>query len=443
MTMYDIILKKKRGDALCDEEIAFWIEGVTNGSIPAYQTSALLMAICFQGLSPHETAVLTDCMMHSGDIADLSAVEGWTVDKHSTGGVGDKTTLVVAPLAAACGLKVAKMSGRGLGHTGGTIDKLESIEGFRTALSPEEFSEVVRDHGLCVVAQSGNLAPADKILYALRDVTGTVDNLSLIASSIMSKKLAGGAKALCLDVKRGSGAFMKTPEDAVALAQAMVDIGVRHGRRVHALITDMDRPLGYTIGNAMEVQEAIDTLQGHGPADLTALSVAIVTTLLVMTDHGDAAACRAIVEETLASGKALKKLRDMVAAQGGDASVIDHPKRLPKAACCCGVIAQHDGYIARMNTEEIGQACTLLGAGRQTAEDIIDMSAGICLHKKTGDFVKCGETIAVLYSNDSSLLSPAAERLMSSITWQDTAPTPTPLITAVVTNDNVTYLEYV
>ncbi len=440
MTMYDIILKKKRGDVLSDEDIAFWINGVTAHRIPDYQTSALLMAICFQGLSPHETAVLTDCMMHSGDTADLSAIEGWTVDKHSTGGVGDKTTLVVAPLAAACGLKVAKMSGRGLGHTGGTVDKLESIDGFRTALSPAEFADVVNRHGLCVVAQSGNFAPADKILYALRDVTGTVENLSLIASSIMSKKLAGGAKALCLDVKYGSGAFMKTLDDAVALAKAMVDIGTRHGRRVNALITDMDRPLGYTIGNAMEVQEAIDTLEGHGPADLTALSLAIVTQLLVMTDHGDESTCRAMAEKALASGKALTKLRDMIKAQGGDPTVIDHPERLPKASCCCGVIAQRDGYIAHMDTEEIGQVCTLLGAGRQTAEDTIDMSAGICLHKKTGDFVKCGDTIAALYSSDGALFSPAVDRLMSSITWQDTAPAPLPLIAAVITNDGVTYI---
>lgn len=440
MTMYDLIMKKKRGGTLTDEEIAFWIDGVTNGSIPAYQTSALLMAICFQGLSPHETAVLTDCMMHSGDTADLSAIAGWTVDKHSTGGVGDKTTLVVAPLAAACGLKVAKMSGRGLGHTGGTVDKLESIDGFRTILSPTDFTDIVNTHGLCVIAQSGDLAPADKILYSLRDVTGTVDNLSLIASSIMSKKLAGGAKALCLDVKVGSGAFMKTTDEAIALAKAMVDIGVRHGRRVQALITDMDRPLGYTIGNAMEVQEAIDTLEGHGPADLTELSLAIVTTLLTMTDHGDEVVCRRIAEDALASGKALEKLRDMIAAQGGDATVIDHPKRLPKASCCCGLIAQRDGYIAHMNTEEIGQACTLLGAGRQTAEDTIDMSAGICLLKKTGDFVKKGEAIATLYSSNGALLSPAVTRLADSLTWQDTAPAPVPLITAVVTAEGVTYL---
>ncbi len=436
MRMIDIINKKKNGEVLFDEEIAFWIKGVTDKTIPDYQTSALLMAICFRDLTPHETAVLTECMMQSGEVADLSDLGELTVDKHSTGGVGDKTTLVVAPLAAACGLTVAKMSGRGLGHTGGTVDKLESIPGFRTTLNKDEFVDTVKAHGLCVIAQSGNIAPADKELYALRDVTGTVNNIALIASSIMSKKLAGGAKAICLDVKCGSGAFMKDAYQAIELANAMVAIGTHHGRQVEALITDMDRPLGYAVGNAIEVREAVDTLRGSGPEDLTKLSLAIVTRLLVMTGHGDEIRCRAAAEEALTSGKALQKLKDMVAAQGGDVSFIDHPEKFPEAPFSLDVTAPTNGYIIATDTEAIGNACTMLGAGRAKKSDTIDMGAGMRLFKKTGDAVKEGDVIATLYASDKSLLLPAAKRLMQSIVIGDDQ-LHTPLIIAKVTKDGV------
>ena len=437
MTMYDIILKKKRGDALTDEEIRYWIRGVTDGSVKDYHSAALLMAICFQGLDERETATLTDAMMHSGDVADLSAIDGFTVDKHSTGGVGDKTTLVVAPLAAACGLKVAKMSGRGLGHTGGTIDKLESINGFCTTLSAEHFTQCVKEHGLCVIAQSGEIAPADKALYALRDVTGTVDDLSLIASSIMSKKLAGGAKAMVLDVKAGSGAFMKTTEDAVALAKAMVDIGTRNGREVTALITDMDRPLGFAVGNAMEVREAIHTLKGNGPADLTELSLTIVTRMLVMAEHGDSNTCRKEAETALASGAALEKLRAMITAQGGDGTVIDHPDTLPLAPYSLTVNAPKSGFIVKTDTEAVGRVCTLLGAGRAKKEDAIDMGAGLLLHKKTGDAVSQGDVLAVLYSSDTQRLCAAQDAFLNAVTIGEQEPARNDLILATVTSNDL------
>ena len=437
MTMYDIILKKKRGDALTDEEIRYWIQGVTDGSVKDYHSAALLMAICFQGLDERETATLTDAMMHSGDVADLSEIDGFTVDKHSTGGVGDKTTLVVAPLAAACGLKVAKMSGRGLGHTGGTIDKLESINGFQTTLSAERFTQCVKEHGLCVIAQSGDIAPADKALYALRDVTGTVDNLSLIASSIMSKKLASGAKALVLDVKAGSGAFMKTTEDAVALAKAMVDIGTRHGREVTALITDMDRPLGFAVGNALEVREAIDTLKGNGPADLTELSLTIVTQMLVMAGHGNAATCRKKAETALASGAALKKLREMITAQGGDGTVTDRPDELPIAPYSLVVNAPKSGFITKIDTEAVGRVCTLLGAGRARKEDAIDMGAGLLLYKKTGDSVPEGDVLAVLYSSDKKRLDTAHDAFLSAVAIGDQEATCNDLILATITANDL------
>lgn len=433
MTMYDIILKKKRGEVLSDEEIRYWINGVVDKSIADYHSAALLMAICFQGLDKHETAVLTDAMMHSGDVADLSEIDGFTVDKHSTGGVGDKTTLVVAPLAAACGLKVAKMSGRGLGHTGGTIDKLESINGFQTTLSKERFTQIVKEHGLCVIAQSGDIAPADKALYALRDVTGTVDNLSLIASSIMSKKLASGAKALVLDVKAGSGAFMKTVDEAKALAKAMVDIGTRHGRNVRALITDMDRPLGYAVGNAIEVREAIETLKGNGPADLTELSLTIVTAMLQMARHDDEPTCRKEAEDALTNGAALEKLRAMIRAQGGDSAVIDDPSLLPLAPCSLTVNAPKSGFIAKTDTEAVGRVCTLLGAGRAQKEDAIDMGAGLLLHKKTGDAVQKDEPIATLYTSRKDMLKEAGDAFADAVLVKPDAPAALPLISSVVT----------
>ncbi|MBQ3094116.1 MAG: thymidine phosphorylase [Clostridia bacterium] len=439
MRMVDLILKKKSGDALTDDELHFWVQGVTDKSIPLYQTSALLMAICFQGLSPHETAVLTEEMLKSGEEADLSAIDGVTVDKHSTGGVGDKTTLVVAPLAAACGLTVAKMSGRGLGHTGGTVDKLESIPGFQTVLEKDRFVDIVKEHGLCVIAQSGNIAPADKELYALRDVTGTVDNVSLIASSIMSKKLASGASTLCLDVKVGSGAFMTTVDDAVALAKAMVDIGTHHGRSVSALITDMDRPLGLAVGNALEVKEAIETLKGHGPDDLTALSLSIVATLLQTTSGSDYDTCFATAKAKLDSGEALEKLRAMIGAQGGDPAVVDDPSLLPDAAYSRVLTADKDGYITAMDTQSIGTTCTVLGAGRAKVGDVIDMGAGMVFYKKTGDAVKAGDAIATLYTNDEARLADALVSAKQSITIGDTPPAPRPLIFASVDKNGVRY----
>ncbi len=437
MTMYDIILKKKRGEALTDDEIRYWIQGVTDGSVKDYHSAALLMAICFQGLDERETATLTEAMMLSGDVADLSEIDGFTVDKHSTGGVGDKTTLVVAPLAAACGLKVAKMSGRGLGHTGGTIDKLESIDGFQTTLSAERFTQCVKEHGLCVIAQSGDIAPADKALYALRDVTGTVDNLSLIASSVMSKKLASGAKALVLDVKAGSGAFIKTAQDATALAKAMVAIGTRHGRNVTALITDMDRPLGSAVGNALEVREAIDTLKGLGPADLTELSLSIVTQMLVMAGRGNTDTCRTEAETALTSGAALEKFRVMITAQGGDGTVVDDPDRLPIAPHRLVVNAPKSGIIVKTDTEAVGRVCTLLGAGRAKKEDTIDMGAGLLLHKKTGEPVCEGETLAVLYSSDEKRLVTAQTAFMEAITIGEHTPAPSNLILATVTANDL------
>lgn len=435
MQMYDLIMKKKRGDVLCDDEIAFWINGVTDHTIPDYQHAALLMAICFRGLNEHETAVLTEHMMHSGDMVDLGDIDGIPVDKHSTGGVGDKTTLVVAPLAAACGLKVAKMSGRGLGHTGGTIDKLESIPGFCTTLSPARFHEIVSEHGLCVIAQSGDIAPADKALYALRDVTATVDNVSLIASSVMSKKLAGGAKVLCLDVKVGSGAFMKTPDDATALAEMMVAIGAHHGRRVEALITDMDRPLGAAVGNALEVREAIDTLNGNGPEDLKELSLTIVTTLLVAAQKGTQEACRAMAEEALYSGKAKQKFIDMIRAQGGNAAVVDDPSLLPTAPYHESVTAKRDGFIVKTDTEAIGRVCTILGAGRAAKDDDIDMSAGLLLHKKTGDAVRAGEPLVTLYASDQALFPAAKDAFEQAVTIGDAAPAAVPLIYNHITSE--------
>ncbi|MBE6762780.1 MAG: thymidine phosphorylase [Ruminococcaceae bacterium] len=437
MTMVDIILKKKRGEALTDDELRFWINGVVDRSVSDYHSAALLMAICFQGLSEHETATLTEAMMRSGDVADLSDIDGFTVDKHSTGGVGDKTTLVVAPLAAACGLKVAKMSGRGLGHTGGTIDKLESIDGFQTTLSAQRFTQIVKEHGLCVIAQSGDIAPADKALYALRDVTGTVDNLSLIASSIMSKKLASGAKALVLDVKAGSGAFMKTAEDAIALAKAMVDIGTRHGREVTALITDMDRPLGFAVGNALEVREAINTLKGNGPADLTELSLSIVTAMLTMAGHGSEADCRKEAETALSSGNALKKLRAMIRAQGGDDAVIDNDDLLCPAPYSLAVTAPENGYIVKTDTEAIGRVCTLLGAGRTKKDDPIDMGAGLILHKKTGDAVCAGETLAVLYASEEHLLTVARDAFLSAVRIGVQSPSTPPIILKTVTAKDI------
>ena len=437
MRMYDIIMNKRNGGVLSDEEIAFFIDGYTNGHIPDYQASALLMAIWFNGMNEHETAVLTDCMARSGDMVDLSAIPGIKVDKHSTGGVGDKTTLVIAPIVAACGVPVAKMSGRGLGHTGGTIDKLESIPGFRVSVEREQFFQIVRDAGLSVIGQTGNIAPADKKLYALRDVTATVDSLPLIASSIMSKKLAAGSNAIVLDVKTGSGAFMKTLDDSIGLAQAMVSIGERNGRRTIALITDMDLPLGHAIGNSLEVAESVATLKGHGPADLTEVCLQLAANMLYLADKGTLDECRRLAGDALSSGAALEKLRAMVIAQGGDVSVIDDTSKFPQAPVTYEVKSPSDGYITHMETEKCGIASVALGAGRKSKEDDIDMSAGVVLVKKTGDKVTRGETIARLYTAKQSALPEAERLLLDAITFSDKQPAPEKLILARVSKDSV------
>ena len=422
MRMYDIILKKRANLPLTDEEIRFVIDGYVKGEIPDYQVSALLMTIVFNGMNARELGTLTLAMAQSGNMVDLSDIDGITVDKHSTGGVGDKTTLIIAPLVAACGGKVAKMSGRGLGHTGGTIDKMESIPNLKVSLEQDAFINQVNKIGLAVIGQSEGLAPADKKLYALRDVTGTVDSIPLIASSVMSKKLASGAQAILLDVKVGSGAFMKNIEDARALAKAMVDIGKENGRSVKAVLTDMDRPLGHDIGNALEIREVIDTLKGHGPEDLTHECIIMAAHMLVLSHMCDYETALNRVQQALDSGVALERLRLMVDAQGGDSRVIDDEIILTIGQFTYDVIAPQDGYIIHMNTEQCGIASVMLGAGRTVKDGPIDYSAGILMHKKTGDSVTVGECIATLYASDESLLSNAAKTYLEAITFGETAP---------------------
>lgn len=420
--MYDIILKKRANLPLTDEEICFVIDGYVKGEIPDYQVSALLMTIVFNGMNARELGTLTLAMAQSGNMVDLSNIDGITVDKHSTGGVGDKTTLIIAPLVAACGGKVAKMSGRGLGHTGGTIDKMESIPNLKVSLEQDAFINQVNKIGLAVIGQSEGLAPADKKLYALRDVTGTVDSIPLIASSVMSKKLASGAQAILLDVKVGSGAFMKNIEDASELAKAMVDIGKENGRSVKAILTDMDRPLGHAIGNALEIREVIDTLKGHGPEDLTHECIIMAAHMLVLSHMCDYETALNRVQQALDSGVALERLRLMVDAQGGDSRVIDDESILTIGQFTYDVIAPQDGYITHMNTEQCGIASVMLGAGRTVKDGPIDYSAGILMHKKTGDSVTVGECIATLYASDESLLSNAAKTYLEAITFGETAP---------------------
>lgn len=440
MRMYDIIAKKRDGGVLTPGEIAYFVKGYTDGSIPDYQASALLMAIYLRGMTAEETAQLTAEMAHSGDTVDLSAIEGVKADKHSTGGVGDKTTLIVAPIVAACGVRMAKMSGRGLGHTGGTLDKLESIPGCSVALTQEAFFKQVNEIGLAVIGQTGNLAPADKKMYALRDVTATVSCVPLIASSIMSKKLASGADCILLDVKTGSGAFMKTLDDSIALAKAMVEIGEHNGRRTAALITDMDTPLGHNIGNSLEVAEAVETLRGEGPADLTEVCLALAANLLWLAGKGELDDCRAIARQALQSGAALQKLRQMAAAQGGDAAAIDDPAKLPAAAHTYDVVSERDGWISATDTEGIGVAAVLLGAGRETKESALDLSAGIRLLKKTGDRVQKGDVLATLCANDAARFAAAEEKLCAALTFSDAQPAPQKLVLARVDKDGVTRL---
>ena len=437
MRMYDVIEKKRDGHELTDEEIDFFVSGYTAGEIPDYQAAALCMAIFYKGMTARETARLTLDMAHSGDMVDLSGIQGIKVDKHSTGGVGDKTTLIVAPIVASCGVRVAKMSGRGLGHTGGTIDKLESIPGFVTGVERERFFEIVNTVGAAVVGQTGNLDPADKKLYALRDVTATVDSLPLIASSIMSKKIAAGADRILLDVKCGSGAFMKTAEAAIELASAMVEIGEQVGRTTAALVTNMDRPLGHGIGNAIEVQEACATLRGEGPDDLTTVCVELAAGMLELAGKGSLEECRALARTQIANGEGLAKLAQMVEAQGGDASYVTDPSRFVPAAFAREVRAAEDGWVAGMDTERCGIASVALGAGRATKEDSIDYAAGIVLAKKPGDAVRTGDVLATLYASDESRLDEGEKILRESYRFSAEEPAGEPLFYARVSRDGV------
>ena len=409
MRMYDLITKKKRGEPLATSEIRAMVEGVTKGEIPDYQMAAMLMAICFRSMTEEEMRGLTLAMAASGDEVDLSAFGSSTVDKHSTGGVGDKTTLIACPVVAAAGGRIAKMSGRGLGHTGGTVDKLESIPGFQTTLSREDFFAVIEKTGLSLIGQSGELAPADKKLYALRDVTATVDSIPLIAASIMSKKLAAGSAAIVLDVKTGSGAFMKTLDDALALARAMVAIGEGAGRKTSAVITDMDVPLGFAVGNALEVAEAMEVLQGRGPADLREVSLALAADMLRLIGRGDFAECQRLAEKAVEDGSAFR--------------------------------AERSGYITHMDAETIGRAACMLGAGRETKESVIDHAAGIRILKKTGEAVEAGEAIAELHANAENLLAPAASRCLAAIEVGTAPPAKRPRIFARVTKESFRHAE--
>lgn len=412
MTMYDLILKKKHGNELTKEEIEYMIQGYTKGNIPDYQMSAMMMAICFQGMTPEETKNLTLAMAHSGDVLDLSAIEGIKVDKHSTGGVGDKTSLVLGPMVASLGVAVAKMSGRGLGHTGGTIDKLESFTGFTTGISKETFVKNVNEIHMAIAGQTADLAPADKKLYALRDVTGTVDQLSLIASSIMSKKLASGADAIVLDVKTGDGAFMKTLEDSKALAEAMVSIGKLAGKNMAAIISDMDQPLGNAVGNVLEVKEAIDTLQGKGPKDLEELVLTLGSYMVVAAQKADTLEeARAKLQQTIKDGSAFETFKKFVVAQGGCEDEVIHPEKLVSAKYIEDVICDTNGYVAKIQTEEIGRISLLLGGGRETKESEIDLAVGVVLGKKRGDSLNTGDVLATIHANDKEKLAQAKDRL--------------------------------
>ncbi|MDN7241148.1 pyrimidine-nucleoside phosphorylase [Planococcus sp. N028] len=434
MRMVDLIEKKRDGFELSTEEIQFIVTGYTKGEIADYQMSAFLMAVYFQNMTDRERADLTLAMAASGDQIDLSAIEGIKVDKHSTGGVGDTTTLVLGPLVAACGVPVAKMSGRGLGHTGGTIDKLEAIEGFHVELSTEDFIKQVNDIKVAVIGQSGNLTPADKKLYALRDVTATVNSIPLIASSIMSKKIAAGANAIVLDVKTGEGAFMKTEEDAKELAHAMVGIGNATGRQTMAIISDMGQPLGYAIGNALEVKEAIETLQGNGPEDLTELCLVLGSQMVVVGGKAETLEeARAMLLQVIENGEALKIFKQFIESQGGNPAVVDDVNLLPQAQFKTEVPSKAEGYISNMVADDIGTAAMLLGAGRATKESEIDLAVGLVLHKKVGDFVSEGESIATVYSNTEDVAE-CLRVLYNSVEYSSESVEKTPLISAVITD---------
>ena len=437
MRMVDLIAKKRNGGNLSHDEVSQMIHDYVAGIIPDYQMSAFLMAVYFKGMSEEETLAMTNAVAHSGDMVDLSAIEGIKVDKHSTGGVGDKTTLIIGPMVAACGVKVAKMSGRGLGHTGGTVDKMEAIPGMQTGLSQEEFFKVVNQTGLSIIGQSGNMAPADKKLYALRDVTATIDSIPLIAISIMGKKLAAGSDCILLDVKTGSGAFMKTVDDAIKLAKEMVAIGENAGKRTVALITNMDIPLGNNIGNSLEIVEVVQTLLGKGPEDLTHESINLAGNMLFLAGKGSLEECKKLAEETINNGSALDRLIAMVEAQGGDSSVIRDTTKFQQAPFSQEVLATESGFIVSMDTEKCGIASALLGAGRETKESEIDYSAGIILHKKTGDYVEKGQSLATFYTSKVELFEAAMKTYSEAIELKLQAPEPEPLIYARVTRDEV------
>lgn len=433
MRMYDLIMKKKHGESLTDEEIHYLVNGYTKGNIPDYQMSAFLMAVCFQGMNEAETLSLTMAMAKSGEMLDLSAIHGMKADKHSTGGVGDKTSLILGPMVASLGVPVAKMSGRGLGHTGGTIDKLESFPGFSVSISNDKFIHNVNRMKLAIIGQTADLAPADKMLYALRDVTATVDQLSLIASSIMSKKLAAGSDVIVLDVKAGSGAFMKTCEDARKLAETMVKIGNGAGRKTYAVISDMNQPLGTAVGNILEVKEAIEALNGKAPEDLNDACITLASYMLLGAGRVEnISEAKELLADTIRSGKALHKLAEFVEAQGGDKRFVYEPDRFPKARLTATLKAQTDGYISAMNTEEIGLTSLTLGGGRETKESEIDLTVGIVFEKKIGAKVKAGDPIAVLHGNEEGKLSVAVSKLQNAISIGQTPITPVPHILGVV-----------
>ncbi|WP_219376226.1 pyrimidine-nucleoside phosphorylase [Bacillus mycoides] len=433
MRMVDIIAKKRDGKELTTEEINFFINGYTDGSIPDYQASALAMAIFFKDMTDRERADLTMAMVESGETIDLSAIEGIKVDKHSTGGVGDTTTLVLGPLVAALDVPVAKMSGRGLGHTGGTIDKLEAVEGFHVEITKEQFIDIVNRDKVAVIGQTGNLTPADKKIYALRDVTGTVNSIPLIASSIMSKKIAAGADAIVLDVKTGAGAFMKTEEDAKELAHAMVRIGNNVGRQTMAVISDMSQPLGFAIGNALEVKEAIDTLKGEGPEDLTELVLVLGSQMVVLAKKANTLEeAREMLIEVMENGKATEKFKEFLSNQGGDSSIVDNPEKMPQAKYVIDVPAKTSGVISNIVADEIGIAAMLLGAGRATKEDEIDLAVGLMLRKKVGDAVKEGEPFVTIYANRENVKDVKA-KIYENISIAETAVAPK-LVHTVITD---------
>lgn len=436
MRMYDLILKKRAGHILEKEAIRWWVHGFAKGTIPDYQVAAMLMAIYFKGLNETETIALTQAMIDSGDTIDLSAIKGIKTDKHSTGGVGDKTTIVLAPLVAAAGVPVAKLSGRGLGHTGGTLDKFAAFEGFSTDISSEQFINNVNKIGVAIAGQTGNLVPADKKLYALRDVTATIDNMSLIAGSIMSKKLASGAEAIILDVKTGDGSFMPATEDTFRLAELMVKIGEGMGKRTVALITDMEQPLGQAVGNALEVQEAIATLQGKGPADLRELCLALGGEMVCAAGKAtNLKEANILLARLLDSGEAFFKLRQLIESQGGNPEQADHPESLPQAAFSTHLLASQTAYISHLKSRIVGTSAMLLGAGRATKDSVIDLTAGIYLHHKIGAMVQKGQKLATLYANDESKLAEAKQHLATAYQFSQHQPKLRPLIFGKVTHE--------